>query len=294
MKKRLNRISRGSLSAYVYIAPGYFAFLALILGPLAYSVYLSFFNASFNLEARTFLGLGQYLGLADDLVFLKALMNTFKYVLIVVPSAIVLSLAIALIIEKFGPRLQGLFRGAFYLPTVAGGVILSIVWIWIFNPTYGLFNYFLGWFGIQPVLWLADSSTSFMSVCVVMLTYTIGQPIILFLAGLAGIPQDILDAATVDGVNGWQRIFLIKVPCIRPVMLFVLATLTIQIFQSWETVFMLTQGGPNNSSTSLVFLIYQTAFISAKVGKAAAIGVILTVIIMIVTLLQIRMWKEKI
>ena len=289
MKKASNR---NSWAAYIFIAPGYITFLGLILVPLVYSIYLSFFNASFNLDARIFRGLGQYLGLADDPVFLQALGNTFKYVLIVVPSAIALSLAIALMIERFGPRLQALFRGAFYLPTVAGGVILSIVWIWIFNPTYGLVNYFLGWFGVNPVLWLSGSSTSFISVCVVMLTFTIGQPIILFLAGFAGIPQDILDAATVDGVSGWQRIFLIKIPFIRPVTLFVLATLTIQIFQSWETVFMLTQGGPNNASTSLVFLIYQTAFISARVGKAAAMGVILTLIIMVVTLFQIRMWKE--
>ena len=290
MKKASNR---NSWAAYIFIAPGYITFLGLILVPLVYSIYLSFFNASFNLDARIFRGLGQYLGLADDPVFLQALGNTFKYVLIVVPSAIALSLAIALMIERFGPRLQALFRGAFYLPTVAGGVILSIVWIWIFNPTYGLLNFVLGCLGIKPVLWLASPSTSFLSVCLVMLTYTIGQPIILFIAGLAGIPQDILDAATVDGVNPWQRVFLIKIPCLRSVMLFVLATLTIQIFQSWETVFMLTQGGPSNSSTSLVFLIYQTAFISAKVGKAASMGVILTIIIMIVTLVQIRMWKEK-
>jgi len=292
MKKLPHRRLRASLAAYAFIAPGYLAFLGLILVPLAYSVGLSFYNASFNLRDKKFLGLAQYLKLANDPVFLQALANTFKYVLVVVPSAIIISIAIALLIGKFGPRLQGLFRGAFYLPTVAGGVILSIVWIWIFNPTYGLVNYFLGWFGVNPVLWLSGSSTSFISVCVVMLTFTIGQPIILFLAGFAGIPQDILDAATVDGVSGWQRIFLIKIPFIRPVTLFVLATLTIQIFQSWETVFMLTQGGPNNASTSLVFLIYQTAFISARVGKAAAMGVILTLIIMVVTLFQIRMWKE--
>jgi len=293
MKKRMKRRSRVDWAAYVFIAPGYVAFLALILVPLVFSVYLSFTNASFNLGSKTFIGLEQYRRLAADTVFLQALGNTFMYVLIVVPSAIAVSLAIALMMEKFRPRLQGLFRGAFYLPTVAGGVILSIVWIWIFNPTYGLLNYVLGLIGIQPVLWLADPSTSFLSVCLVMLTFTIGQPIILFLAGLAGIPQDILDAATVDGVNAWQRIFLIKIPFIRPVTLFVLATLTIQIFQSWETVFMLTQGGPNNSSTSLVYLIYQTAFISARVGKASAIGVVLTVIIMIVTVFQIRLWKEK-
>ena len=199
---------------------------------------------------------------------------------------------VLLLFMLFGRQMLSLLRLSEETLMVAGGVILSIVWIWIFNPTYGLVNYFLGWFGVNPVLWLSGSSTSFISVCVVMLTFTIGQPIILFLAGFAGIPQDILDAATVDGVSGWQRIFLIKIPFIRPVTLFVLATLTIQIFQSWETVFMLTQGGPNNASTSLVFLIYQTAFISARVGKAAAMGVILTLIIMVVTLFQIRMWKE--
>ncbi len=293
MKRRRGRATRFSWAPYVLIAPGYVAFLGLILVPLAYSIYLSFFNASFNLSAKSFVGLGQYFLLFDDPVFQQALLNTFRYVIIVVPAAIVISLGLALMMERFGPRLQGLFRGAFYLPTVAGGVILSIVWIWLFNPTYGLLNYGLGRLGIKPVLWLAEASTSYISVCIVMLTYTIGQPIILFLSGLAGIPQDILDAATVDGVNAWQRIFLIKVPCIRPVMLFVLATLTIQIFQSWETVFMLTQGGPNNSSTSLVFLIYQTAFISSRFGKAAAIGVVLTTIIMIVTMFQIRLWKEQ-
>lgn len=293
MKKIAKRKPRIDWAAYVFILPGYAAFLALILVPLLFSIYLSFTNASFNLGSKVFTGLEQYRRLAEDPVFRQALGNTFLYVLVVVPAAIALSLAIALMIERFGPGLQGLFRGAFYLPTVAGGVILSIVWIWIFNPTYGLLNYGLGLLGIQPVLWLAGSSTSFISVCLVMLTYTIGQPIILFLAGLAAIPQDVLDAATVDGVNGWQRVFLIKIPYIRPVMLFVLATLTIQIFQSWETVFMLTQGGPNNASTSLVYLIYQTAFISGRVGKSAAMGVVLTVIVMVITLFQIRMWKEK-
>jgi len=125
-----------------------------------------------------------------------------------------------------------------------------------------------------------------------VLTFTVGQPIILFLAGLAGIPQDILDAAVVDGANGIQKTIYVQLPLLRPVLLFVLATQTIQVFQLWEVIYMLTRGGPYNTSTSLVFLIYQTAFISSKYGKASAIGVVLVVIILIITFIQMRFWKD--
>ena len=124
-----------------------------------------------------------------------------------------------------------------------------------------------------------------------VLTFTIGQPIILFLAGLAGIPQDILDAATVDGASSLQKTMYVRLPLLRPVLLFVLATQTIQVFQLWEVIYMLTGGGPYNTSTSLVYLIYQTAFVSADYGKASAIGVILMLIILVFTLLQLRFWK---
>lgn len=281
------------LPAYIFILPGYVAFLAFILVPLLYSIDLSFYNVSFNFAGRRFVGLMQYLYLLQDSVFIHALLNTFKYVIVVVPSALILSLGIALMIERFGRVFQALFRGAFYLPTVAGGIILSVVWLWIFNPTYGLVNYVLSWFGVSPILWLADSRFSFWSVCGVMLTYTMGQPIIVYLAGLAGIPRDLIDAAVVDGATGFQRTLFVKIPQLKTVTLFVLATQTIQVFQSWETVYMLTQGGPGHASTSLVFLIYQRAFISSRFGEAAAIGVVLTVIIMIVTLLQIGLWKEE-
>jgi multiple sugar transport system permease protein len=175
---------------------------------------------------------------------------------------------------------------------VAGGVVLSVVYLWIFNPTYGLFNYLLGLIGVKPILWLATSPYSFRAVCMVVLTFTIGQPIILFLAGLAGISQDILDAATVDGANGLQKSFYIRLPMLRPVLLFVLATQTIQVFQLWEVIYMVTGGGPFNSSTSLVYLIYQTAFIGGNYGKASAIGVVLMVIIMVFTLAQLKFWNE--
>jgi len=279
-------------SGYLFIAPGYLAFIAFLLAPLLFAISLSFYDASFNVSAREYVGLKQFIQLGNDPVFKRALLNTIQYTLVIVPATIALSLLIALLIDPLGQGLQSFFRGAFYLPGVAGGVILSVVWLWIFNPTYGLLNFILGLIGIEPVLWLSEAPQSFWAVSAVVLTFTVGQPIILFLAGLAGIPQDILDAAVVDGANGIQKTIYVQLPLLRPVLLFVLATQTIQVFQLWEVIYMLTRGGPYNTSTSLVFLIYQTAFISSKYGKASAIGVVLVVIILIITFIQMRFWKD--
>jgi len=279
-------------AGYMFIAPGYLAFIAFMLVPLLFAISLSFYKSSFDISARQFVGFEQYLQLSRDPGFKKALINTINYTIVIVPATIFFSLLVALLIDPLGGKAQAFFRGAFYLPGVAGGVILSVVWLWIFNPTYGLLNFFLGVIGIDPIMWLASAPYSFWAVSAVVLTFTVGQPIILLLAGLASIPPDILDAAVVDGANSWQSTWFIKIPVLRPVLLFVLATQTIQVFQLWEVIFMLTRGGPYNSSTSLVFLIYQTAFISARYGKASAIGVILLLLILVITLLQLRFWRE--
>ena len=294
MKKNnaLAREFRKGLSGYLFIAPGYIAFIAFMLIPILFAISLSFYKASFDINARQYVGFTQYAQLLKDKVFIQALKNTINYALVIVPFTVLISLFVALLIDPLGPRLQAFFRGAFYIPGVAGGVVLSVVYLWIFNPTYGLLNYFLGLFGIEPILWLATAPHSFQAVCAVVLTFTIGQPIILFLAGLAGISQDVLDAATVDGASDWQKALFIRLPLLRPVILFVVATQTIQVFQLWEVIYMVTRGGPFNSSTSLVFLIYQTAFENSNYGKASAIGVILMIIIMIFTVIQLRFWNE--
>lgn len=279
-------------AGYLFIAPGYIAFIAFMLVPLLFAISLSFYESSFDISARQFVGFKQYVRIFNDPVFIKALTNTVMYTLVIVPATVILSMILALLIDPLGMKSQAIFRGAFYIPGVAGGVVLSVVWLWIFNPTYGLLNFILGLVGLEPVTWLASAPFSFWAVCAVVLTFTVGQPIILFLAGLAGIPQDILDAATVDGASNLQKTWYVRIPMLRPVLLFVLATQTIQVFQLWEVIYMLTNGGPYNTSNSLVFLIFQTAFMNAKYGKASAIGVVLLVIILFFTFIQMRLWKE--
>jgi multiple sugar transport system permease protein len=148
-------------------------------------------------------------------------------------------------------------------------------------------------FGLKPVQWLASGRTSWLAVSIVVFSYTLGSQIILFLAGLANIPEDLHDAAKVDGASGWQTATRIDLPLLRPVLAFVLAIQTIGVFQLWETIYVLTFGGPRGSSASVVFQIYQTAFQFSRYGLGSAMGMVLMVIIIIVTLVQRRFWGES-
>lgn len=273
---------------YLFIAPGYVVFFVFLFLPVLAAIGLALFDT--NYIHYDWVGLGNFVTLGTDPGFRRAIFNTLSYVAIVVPITLLLSLVIALLIYPLGSKLQAFFRGAFYLPSVAGGVIISLVWIWIFNPAFGLFNYLLGLVGIDPVLWLASSRTSLWSVVIVVFTFTIGQPIILFLAGLGSIPGELYDAALVDGANSLQRVWYVTLPLLRPVFLFVLATSTIGVFQIWETIYMLTSGGPSQSSTSIVYTLYETAFLTTRYGLASAMGVVLMVFVVVITFIQLRFW----
>jgi multiple sugar transport system permease protein len=265
-------------------------FLVLVLAPVVVAIGISLYRTDWI--TRTWVGLDNYRYLATDPDFHKILFNTARYVLMLVPSSILLSLVIALLISPLGRGTQSFFRGAFYLPSVVGGVVLAVVWLWIFDPTFGLLNFGLGLLGVKPLTWLASSRSAYIAVWIVMLFNTLGAQIILFLAGLANIPGEVLDAAQVDGANPIQSAWFVKLPMLRPVFLFVLATTTINSFQVWETVYMLTSGGPNNASSSIVYHLFETAFVNMQYGLASAMGTVLLVIIVSITLFQMRMWRD--
>jgi multiple sugar transport system permease protein len=285
----LARRAHQDRSGYLFIAPSYLVFLCFMFLPVLAAVILSLFDTNFI--KFTWVGLGNFLKLAQDSDFRRAVTNTLTYVVVVVPVTVGLSLLVALLVYPLGPKVQAFFRGAFYLPAVAGGVVLSLVWIWIFNPSYGLLNWILGELGLDPILWLASARTSLWSVTVVVLTFTVGQPIILFMAGLGSIPSELTDAAVVDGTNRIQRVWYVTLPLLRPVFMFVLATSTIGVFQIWETIYMLTGGGPAHSSTSIVYMLYETAFLESSFGLASAMGVVLMIFVVLITFIQLRFWN---
>lgn len=273
------------------MAPGYLAFLAVLVIPLIGAFAMSFYRTDY--VTRTFVGLDNYWAILTKPEHIRVLINTIKYVVIIVPTSVATSLFISLLIHPLPKALQSFFRGAFYLPAVVGGIVLSVVWLWMYDPTYGLFNYLLSLLGMKPVPWLASAKTSLYAVSLVVFTMNLGTQVILFLAGLANIPEDVLDAARVDGANAWRIVWQVMIPLLRPVLAFVIAIQTIGVFQIWETIFMLTSGGPNNSSASAAFSIYQIAFLFSRWGLASAMGVVLMLIVVTVTLIQTRFWGES-
>lgn len=276
--------------AYIFLLPGYTVFIAVVFIPLVAAVWISFFRTDY--VTFVWVGLGNYLSLLTDPVFLRIFGNTLAYVGILVPTTTLVSLFISYLIHPLHPILHSFFRGAFYLPGVVGGIVLTTVWLWIFDPTFGVANYIAGLFHILPILWLASGRYALYAVCIAVFFQNLGTNTILFLAGLSNIPSELIDAAQVDGANPWQVAWHVSLPLLRPVLAFVVAIQTIGLFQIWETIYILTNGGPNKASASVVFYIFQTAFQYSQWGLGAAMGVILMVIIVAITLIQSRYWGE--
>jgi len=272
--------------AYYFILPAYIPFLIFTVYPLLEGVRLSLYKK--DLTTETFVGLKNFERLTQDEAFMRGLKNTVFFVLGVVPSALFISLFIAVMIFPLRKSIQSFFRMAFYLPVVASGVVLSMVWLWIYSPAYGLLNYIITSIGLPRVAWLGDTKTALPALAVVVLTWILGQPIILFLAALGGIPEELLDAAKIDGANSWQQFWKVTFPLLLPTTLFVFVTQTIGVFQTFVVVLLMTRGGPAYATMTIVYDIWQTGFDFYKFGYASAMGVVLLVIVGTIAVIQYR------
>lgn len=278
--------------AYIFLLPALVPFFVFVLYPLLAGLQLSFYDA--QLVARKWIGLANFVALARDSAFRLAVLNTVYFVVGVVPVTVALSLILAVIVHPLRRAAQSFFRLAFYLPVVAAGVVLSIVWLYIYNPTYGLLNYLLSLVGIGRVEWLGRTETALPSLALVVVSWTVGQPLILFLAGLAGIPPELYDAAAIDGAGGWDRFWRVTLPLLRPTALFVLVTQTIGVFQVFVVVLLMTRGGPANATQTIVYRIYETAFSFFQFGYASAMGVVLLIIVGLVAIAQFRFLGQEV
>ncbi|MCG2787156.1 MAG: sugar ABC transporter permease [Anaerolineae bacterium] len=273
-----------AITGYLFISPWLIIFTIFSIVSLAYAVYLSF--TSYNLlKPPQWWGLEGYLRVFDDDLFLKkALPNTFKYVLIVVPLQTILSLILAFAMDQ-KLRFQRVFRTLFYLPSVTSSVVISLIFIWIFAPQ-GIFNQITN----LSVNWLDDPRTAFYVIMGMNIFTTSGTLMLIFLAGLQDISASIYEASQIDGANPVQTFFYITIPMIRPVIFFVVTVGIIGCFQVFDQIFVMTAGGPLDSTTTVTYLIYKWAFrdTTIKMGQASALAVVLTFIILIITILQRR------
>lgn len=287
----LRRIWR-SRASYLLLLPFYAPFSLFVLGP----VLANFSNSLQHIRPNqnVWVGLANYSKLLDDPVFWKALSNTMALTAGLVPLILAISLGIAAVASDMSRRWRSYYRMAFYLPVVASAVVLSLIWLWILNPIYGLLNFLIGLVGISPVTWLGSTETALGSVLLVLLSFSLGGPVVLFMAGIDGIPGEIFEAAQIDGASRRQQFSRITVPLLRPTIAFVLIVATIGTFQVFTVVQILTNGGPANATQTLVFSIYQTAFSYLDLGYAAAMSVVLLGLSFVIAVIQMRLVVREI
>lgn len=274
------------LHSYLFLLPALFFFITFVVFPMIKGVYISLFD--YNGIKFDFIGLDNYTQLLQDDVFIKALRNTILLVLLTVPLVIVFSLFVSVNIYQMSGRWRSFFRAIFYLPTVSSVVSITVVWGWIYHPNHGVLNYITGLFGAQPVSWLGDSKFALIAVVIVLITTSVGQPIILYVASLGNIPTSFIEAAKIDRASEWQIFRKIKWPLLMPTSLYIIVITTINAFQCFALIKLLTAGGPYYSTTTIMYEVYEKAFTLAQFGLASAMGIILAVVIIIISIVQFK------
>ncbi|MEK8129284.1 sugar ABC transporter permease [Paenibacillus filicis] len=267
-------------------------FITIRILPILYSFNISVREWDLLSDEKPFVGLGNFVNLFNDPVFLKSLRNTVTYVLVGVPGQLVVGLAVALLIQRV-TRLKGLYRLLYFLPYVTSVVAVSWVFRWIFMKN-GVVNGILLELGFQAQLFLGSPTQAIYLVIAVMIWQALGFQMLIFLAGLENIPAMYEEAAAIDGANWWQRFIHITLPLLNPVIVFSVIIGSISFLQSFTQVLNMTLGGPLDSTLSLVLHIYNLAFKHFKMGDAAAATVVLFAVILVLSLVQMKLLNKKI
>jgi multiple sugar transport system permease protein len=285
-RPRLGLRAREELVGYLLILPWIIGVSIFYLGSVAYSLYLSFYDSNM-FHTHNFIGLANYQTLFfSDPLWLKAVINTFYYTAVSVPLSIMLAFAIALLLNQ---HILGLsvWRTVYYLPSVVSGVAVSVLWAWIYHPDIGLINAALSAVGIEGPAWLVNETTA-MPALIFMSLWAVGSSMIIFLAGLQGVPVHLYEAAKIDGANEWRCFWNITVPMMTPTLFFALLTGIIGSFQVFTQAYILTEGGPNNATLTYVMLIYKKSYLQFHFGYGAALAWVLFAIILLFTLLAVK------
>ena len=287
---------RETISGYLFLLPSLIFFIGFVVVPMVMCVVTSFFDANMDLNTPDkFIWFNNYIELWQDPVFLKALKNTFIIVVVSVPFTCIFSLWVASAIYKMREGLLSFFRIVFYLPVVTGSVAVTVVWKWMYNNYYGIFNYLLKNTGVisKNINWLGNPQYALWCIILILLTTSVGQPLVLYVSALSNEDNSLLEAAEVDGATNMQVFWRIKWPQIMPTTLYILIITTINSFQCFALIQLLTSGGPNYATETVMYYIYYTAFKLYRFGYGNAMGVILAIFIGILSVVQFRLAREK-
>ena len=280
-------VRRETISAYIFLLPSLLFFLLFVVAPMFICVFYSLFDYGLG-GLGDFVGLDNYIRLFQDPIFHKGLINTIIIVVVAVPTVTAFSLWVSSAIYRMHAFPRSFFRCVFYLPVVTGSVAITVVWKWILNPYNGILNQVTDNVGFD---WLGTQSTAIWFIILILFTTSIGQPIVLYVAALGNVDNSIIEAAQVDGATKLQVFWKIKWPAIMPTTLYVLVITTINSFQCFALIQLMTQGGPMNATMTIMYQVYYAAYRLYDLGYANAIGVILAIIIAIFSAVQFKLAK---
>ncbi len=279
----------------LFLAPAILSIFIFFFIPVITAFLISFTDFDIytlgDFSTLRFIGFDNYINLFKDELFWTSIQNTFYFVLIAGPLSILVSLTTALLLNSKLTKFKSLFRLAYFLPVVTTLVAIAIVWRFIYHPGFGILNFFLGLFGINPIDWLGDPFWAMPSIIILAVWKNFGYNMIIFIAGLQNIPEELYEAADLEGASGFQKFIHITLPMLAPTTIFVSVITMIGYFQLFAEPYVMTQGGPLNKTLSIVQYMYQEGFRWWNMGYSAAIAFVLFIIIFIGTLLQFRIQK---
>lgn len=280
-------------SAIVFLTPTVIIFLTFILFPVIFSFYLSFHQWNMFSSEATYVGLDNYSKMFASEEFWSVLKNTAYFTFGTVPLNMGLSLLVAMALNK---KIKGkkFLRTAFFAPVIISPVAAAVIWRWIYDPNYGLLNYGISFFGVDSINWLNDPTAAMFALIIMGVWKTFGINMVLFSAGLQGIPETYYEAADIDGAGRWAKFWKITVPMLAPTTFFIMIMSMITSFQVFDLVYVLTSGGPLGSTKVLVFFVYEYAFKFFEMGYASAAAYVLFAILIALTILQVKFMKNRV
>ncbi len=276
---------------YLFLLPAAIVLIVFFFIPFFQTVYFSFFDYSNNIYEPSIIGLSNYCKLFKSAIFYKVMLNTFLYLFIAVPILAILPLFIAILINQ---RLKGitLYKILIYLPVIVSIVVAAIAFKWLYAQT-GILNYFIQFFNIKPIGWLTDTNFSLISVIIVTIWKGIGYYMMIYLAALMSVPKELYEACDIDGANFLRKHLTVTVPHIMPTIALVTTISAISAMKVFAEIYVMTKGGPMNSSKTIVYYIYERAFENLDLGYASALSVVLLVVVMLFSLINILFFEKN-
>ncbi|KWW17604.1 MULTISPECIES: sugar ABC transporter permease [Peribacillus] len=289
---------KSKATSSLFVLPYLILFTVFLIAPIGYGVWISLHDWDLLNPVKEFVGLKNYLNIFDSEsylhnLFFEGLKNTFLFVLFSVPLLVAVGLGLALLLNALPKKLTGLFRTAYFIPYSVSVSIVAIIWLWIFDTNSGLINQYLQKVGLSAIPWLTDIPWAWVSIIIATLWWTIGFNMVIFTNALNEVSEELYEAGSLDGANRWQTFFHITLPTIKPTMLFVTLTSTIASFNIYGQPYLMTRGGPGTSTQVLLMNIVEEGFNQRQLGNAAAMSILMALIMIIISLVQFRLTREK-